>query len=253
MPSKKVSFTSFAGHKLAGRLETPSSDQPIRAYGIFVHCFTCSKDYKAVYHICKLLAAQGIAMLRFDLTGLGESGGTFEDSNFHTNVEDVLAASGYLKTHYESPKLFIGLSLGGAAAIHAACKYPDIESVVTIATPSNLMDLGGRFEPIRSKIAAEGIAEVDIRGRKFKLKDHFFEALETTRMDDPFKDFGKPLLIIHSSSDEIVDICHAEELFALAERPKSLIMLEGVDHLISNDSDANYVASLISTWLSEQF
>ncbi len=171
--------------------------------------------------------------------------------NCSNQLPDVLAAAGYLSTHHDTPRLFIGLSLGGAAALHAASKYPQAEAVVAIATPSNLTDITTRFDHVRPLIAADGIAKLEIRGRKFSLKEKFFSALESTDMIEPVRELGRPLLIIHSTADEIVDVCHAEELFAVAERPKSLIMLEGVDHLISEDAKAEHVAKQIYLWLQE--
>ncbi|MDP8205931.1 MAG: alpha/beta fold hydrolase [Candidatus Electryonea clarkiae] len=249
MPSQKISFKNSSGEDLVAWLESPDNEKPL-AYAIFAHCFTCSKDYKAVFHISRILRSEGIAVLRFDFTGLGESSGDFSDTNFASNIHDLLDAAKFLEDSFESPKLLIGHSLGGAAVLQVADLLPFVKAVVTIAAPADLNHLRDKLM-IRagSDDGDGGGVEVTISGRKFKLERHFFESLEQSSMTKVIRKLDKALLVIHSLSDEIVSVNNGEQIFENAKYPKSFLGLINTDHLLSNEEDAKYVGSVIAAWV----
>jgi uncharacterized OsmC-like protein/pimeloyl-ACP methyl ester carboxylesterase len=249
MPSTVIRFPAKQGHELAARLELPAG--PPRAYAMFAHCFTCSKDSKAAAYISQALAARGIAVLRFDFTGLGMSGGSFADSTFTSNIDDLVFAAKFLREHYEAPQLLVGHSLGGAAVLAAAAQIPEARAVATIAAPfepkhvSQLITQKGKQE-----LLASGEAEVDIGGRPFRIRRQFLEDLER---HDPSKTIGalrKALLIMHSPRDTIVGIDNASRIFLAAKHPKSFVSLDDADHLLSRAEDAAYAAEVLAAWAS---
>lgn len=219
------------------------------AYAIYIHCFTCSKDHHASRRISTELAQQGIATLRFDLTGLGESKGSFAQTSFTTNIEDILAVFHYLKNNYEPPKLIIGHSLGGTAALVAATKLPDIRAVITLNSPYDPAHVAKRVHSIRDEVMLYGEAEVLIEGRSFKIQKSFFEALESYNMEKILSTLKAALLIMHAPGDPVVDIRNANQIFTAASHPKSFISLEGMDHLLTNQEDTTYIASIIKAWV----
>ena len=244
MPVKTEAFSGSQGHPLAARLELPA-DEP-RAFALFAHCFTCSKDSKAAAYIGQALAARGIAALRFDFTGLGTSGGDFAATTFSSNVGDLLAAVEHLRNRYQAPRVLIGHSLGGAAVLAAAAQVPEARAVATIGAPFEPRHVARLFseEDIRSK----GEAEVDIGGRPFRIRKEFLDDLER---HDPAVTLGalrKALLVMHSPRDTTVDIDNAAKIFAAAKHPKSFISLDDADHLLNRASDAAYAADLIAVW-----
>jgi len=244
MPSTPLHFPAAQGHELAARLELPAGEP--RAYALFAHCFTCSKDSKAAAYIGQALAARGIAVLRFDFTGLGMSGGDFADTTFSSNVGDLLAAVEHLRSRYRAPSVLIGHSLGGAAMLAAAAQVPEARAVATIGAPFEPKHVAKLFsaEDIRTK----GEAEVDIGGRPFRIRKEFLDDLER---HDPAATLGalrKALLVMHSPRDGTVDIDNAAKIFAAAKHPKSFVSLDDADHLLSRASDAAYAADLIAVW-----
>jgi putative redox protein len=248
MPSKPIRFPASQGHELAARLELPAT-QP-RAYALFAHCFTCSKDSKAAAYISQALAARGIAVLRFDFTGLGMSGGEFADSNFSSNVGDLLAAADYLRAQHQAPQLLVGHSLGGAAVLAAAHDIPEARAVATIGTPYDPKHVAHLLRDGKDQILATGEAKVDIGGRPFTIRKQFLEDLE---QHDPAKSIvglKKALLILHSPRDRIVDIENAANIFMAAKHPKSFVSLDDADHLLSRAEDAAYVAEVLAAWAS---
>jgi len=247
MKSQKVEFQGHAG-TLAARLDLPEG--PIRATALFAHCFTCSKDIPAARRISARLAAEGIAVLRFDFTGLGHSDGEFANTNFTTNVQDLVNAADYLATRHSGPQLIIGHSLGGAAVLKAAAGIASAKAVVTIGAPCDpahvTHNFGGQLDVIRR----DGQAEVDLGGRPFQINRQFVEDIEGQAMQDAIGTLKKALLVMHAPGDLIVGIENAAEIFGAAKHPKSFVTLDDTDHLISRAKDAEYVADTIQAWSS---
>jgi putative redox protein len=247
MHSRKLSFDNGRGHKLAAILDQPVDDAPI-AWALFAHCFTCSKNYKAPTHVSRALAREGIATLRFDFTGLGDSEGDFADTSFSSNVDDLVAAAEYMQRALGAPTILIGHSLGGAAVIHAARRIESVRAVATIAAPSSTEHLADILSPARPELEAKGEAEVSIAGRSFTIGRQFLEELERVSMEEAIVDLGRPLLVFHSPVDTIVGIEHASTIFRTARHPKSFVSLDTADHLLSDAGDSLYVAGIIAGW-----
>jgi pimeloyl-ACP methyl ester carboxylesterase len=247
MKSERIEFQNEAGQKLSGRLELPPEDKPV-AFALFAHCFTCSKDYKSAVFTSRALAGRGYAVLRFDFTGLGESEGEFADTSFFSNVDDLVAAANYLGRKHEEPALLVGHSLGGAAVLQAAGRIPAARAVATIASPCSPKNLGRFAEGRREELAAAGAIDVSIAGRSFKIGRQFFDDLELTRMDKTIAGLGKALLVLHSPADRTVSIENAARIFEKAKHPKSFVVLDGADHLLSNPDDARYAGEVIGAW-----
>jgi putative redox protein len=247
MHNRKVEFSNPRGQLLAALLNLPVDNEPI-AYALFAHCFTCSKDYKAVNTISRALAAEGIAVLRFDFTGLGESEGEFADTNFSSNVDDVVAAADFMAENLQGPTILIGHSLGGAAALRAAARLETVRAVVTIAAPSSPRHVLRAIGTSRGAIERDGEAEVTIAGRTFSIKKQFLDDLAEDSMAESIADLRKALLVLHSPMDNVVGIDNATEIFVTAKHPKSFVSLDHADHLLSDPNDARYVASVIAGW-----
>jgi putative redox protein len=247
MRSILIRFPATQGHELAGRLEIPAGEP--RAYAIFAHCFTCSKDSKAAAYIGRALAERGIAALRFDFTGLGQSGGQFSDSTFSSNIDDLVCAARYLREHYAAPQILIGHSLGGAAILAAALHIPEARALVTIGAPyepRHVEHLLTSTDELREK----GEATVDIGGRPFQIRREFLDDLERQDPSKAIGVLGKALLVLHSPRDAIVPIDHAAQIFMAAKHPKSFISLDRADHLLSVPGDAAYAAEVLAAWAS---
>lgn len=247
MGLERLFFQSTTGAKLAARLDTPDAGEP-SAYALFAHCFTCNKNYKAMAHISRTLAEAGVAVLRFDFTGLGESEGDFADTNFSSNVADLVAAADFLAGQFEAPRLLIGHSLGGAAVLQAAAHIPSSRAVVTIAAPGETAHLAQRLAKANPTLEARGEAEVSIAGRSFTIKKQLLDDLERARVQDVTRDLDRALLILHSPQDRTLGIDNAMQIFQAARQPKSFIALDGADHLLSNPDDSLYVGALIAAW-----
>src|SRR5208283_2065339 len=251
MQFQKLYFKNPDGKRLAARLDLPLDEKPT-AFAIFAHCFTCTKNLNAVVNIDRALSMNGIAILRFDFTGLGESEGDFSETNFSTNVADLIAASDFLKEAYEAPRLLIGHSLGGAAVIQAAEKIPSAEAVSTIAAPAQLQGLFPFIDgPWLEKLEKDGESAINISGRDFKIKKQFIEDLRQNRMEEAIRNLRRPLLIFHSPLDQVVSIDNAAKIFTAARHPKSFISLDKADHLLSNREDSLYVGSVLGAWVSK--
>lgn len=246
MKSHALSFENRHGHTLAARLEQPVGKA--QAYALFAHCFTCSKDLKAVTTISRALTQAGIAVLRFDFTGLGESEGDFADTNFSANVEDLIDAAGFLERAYRAPELLIGHSLGGAAVLQAAQQIPASRAIVTLAAPSDPEHVGKLLSEDRSEIEKTGEAEVTLAGRRFRIKKQFLDDLERPHMEGVIGDLKRALLIMHSPIDNLVGIDNAAAIFSAAKHPKSFVTLDNADHLLSREADARYTGALIAAW-----
>lgn len=252
MKSKRLEFTGSLGHKLSALLDLPETGQP-SAFGIFAHCFTCNKNYKILNHVNQALTEHQIAVLRFDFTGLGASQGSFADTNFSSNVEDIIAAANFLDINYDAPQLLIGHSLGGAAVIRAANKISSCRAVVAIATPANLDSIRHLILTKKEELETKGETVVTIFGRQFRIKKQILDDLEQNNLTKSITELKKPLLIFHSSADAFVPIENAYQIFTMANHPKGLITLTKSDHLLSDEIDARYVGQIIAAWSSEFF
>lgn len=246
MAFEKIDFHNSEGHLLSARLELPCIE-PL-AYAVFAHCFTCSKDSSAATRISKALTHCGIAVCRFDFTGLGGSEGDFANTNFSSNVNDLIDVVEHLSQHFQAPQLIIGHSLGGAAVLQAAPKMPSIKAVVTIGAPSDVTHVLEHFKLEKEKIEALGHAEVQLSGRLFTIKKQFIEDAVQHNILDPLSSSTKALLVLHSPTDNMVSIEHAAKIYQAARHPKSFITLDNADHLITKKADAEYVAQIISQW-----
>jgi uncharacterized OsmC-like protein/fermentation-respiration switch protein FrsA (DUF1100 family) len=247
MPTERFQFTGSEGQQLAATLETPEGE--IRAYALFAHCFTCGKDGLAAKRIAVALSAKGIAVLRFDFTGLGSSEGDFANSTFSSNVADLVRATDHLRKDYKAPALLIGHSLGGAAVLAAAHEIPDAKAVVTIAAPSDPTHVTGQFADSIEKIRKEGEAEVSLAGRPFTIKREFLDDVAEHNLMGHVTKLNKALLVMHAPTDDTVGIDNATRIFVAAKHPKSFVSLAGADHLLSNRQDALYVADVIAAWV----
>lgn len=243
---RKVEFTN-GSNMLSGLLETPESN--IKFYALFAHCFTCGKDIAAASRISRALTAKGIAVLRFDFTGLGNSDGDFANTNFSSNVQDLIAAADFLREEYSPPKLLIGHSLGGAAVLAAAHKVPESAGVVTIGAPSDAAHVSHNFSGQICDIEQSGEAEVNLAGRKFTIQKQFLDDINTYGTKH-ISELNKALLVLHSPIDTFVAITEAEKIYRAALHPKSFVSLDNADHLLNNKADSEYAAEVIAAWSS---
>lgn len=246
MSTERLTFRGALGDRLAARLELPDGEP--RAYALFAHCFTCSKDLRAAREISRALAAGGFGVLRFDFTGLGESEGDFAESDFSSNVSDLVAAADFLRAEREAPRLLVGHSLGGAAAIVAAGRVSEARAVAAIGAPSEAAHV--RETLLRENPDLEGSdeAEVELAGRRFRIRRELLEDLERQNVEAAVAGLDRPLLLLHAPGDEIVGIEHAERLLAAARQPKSLIALDGADHLLTREPDARRAGAVLAAW-----
>ncbi|WP_441003970.1 bifunctional alpha/beta hydrolase/OsmC family protein [Pseudocolwellia agarivorans] len=243
---EKIQFTSGV-NQLSGLLETPESD--IKFYALFAHCFTCGKDVAAASRISRALTAKGIAVLRFDFTGLGNSDGDFANTNFSSNIQDLVAAADFLRKEYSAPKLLIGHSLGGAAVLGVARKVEESVAVVTIGAPSDAAHVAHNFEAHIEDIETNGEAEVNLAGRSFKIQKQFLDDIKSYGNSHISK-LKKALLVMHSPIDATVKISEAEKIYQSALHPKSFVSLDNADHLLTNKKDSEYAADVIAAWAS---
>ena len=246
MPTERFQFTGSEGHQLAASLDLPERE-PL-AYALFAHCFTCGKDVLAAKRIAVALAAKGIAVLRFDFTGLGSSEGDFANSTFSSNVADLVLAADHLRETRKAPTILIGHSLGGAAILAAAGQIPDAKAVVTIAAPSDPAHVTGLFKDRIEDIRKQGKVEVQLAGRPFHIKREFLDDIAEHNVTAQVAKLHKALLIMHSPTDDTVSIDNATHIFVAAKHPKSFVSLAGADHLLSGKRDAAYVADVIAAW-----
>jgi uncharacterized OsmC-like protein/alpha-beta hydrolase superfamily lysophospholipase len=246
MPAERFDFSNAEDLRLAGLLDNPPGEA--RAYALFAHCFTCGKDVHAAKRIAEGLNALGIAVLRFDFTGLGSSEGEFANTTFSSNVADLIAAADQLRRVKRAPTLLIGHSLGGAAVLAAAAAVPEARAVVTIAAPSDPAHVTGLFKDRLAQIKADGEVEVTLSGRPFHIRRAFLDDIAEQELSGRVAALRKALLIFHSPTDEIVGIDNASRIFAAARHPKSFVSLADADHLLSRRSDASYVANVIAAW-----
>ena len=246
MPTSRFTFKGHAGHDLAARLDLPEG--PHLATAIFAHCFTCSKDIHAARRIAARLAGAGIAVLRFDFTGLGHSDGEFENTSFRSNIEDLERAAQALDARDMAPALLIGHSLGGAAVLGAAAGIDSARAVVTIAAPYEPGHVTENFDGALDRIAQEGSAEVMLGGRTVRVGRNFVENVRSESLGAAIGDLKKALLVMHGPRDAEVGIDNASRIFAAAKHPKSFVTLDGADHLVTDPDNAEYAAGVIAAW-----
>lgn len=250
MKTQEIYIKNQRGLNLAANLDTPDDDI-VKAYAVYAHCFTCSKELKAIANIDTSLAEMGIATLRFDMTGIGSSEGVFMDTNYTTQLEDFSAVVEYLKQNYEMPKLFMGHSLGGTVALFSAVKYPEVKAIATIGTPSEPANLSVSLKNTKARCILDGVSEAEIGGVKYNFKPQFFEDLESYSLKEALTKLKKPYLILHSPVDTYTDFKNAEILFQNANEPKKLVSLDGMDHLMLKKEDALKVGRIIGEWVEE--
>lgn len=246
MPSEKLTFTGHTGAELAALFDKPSG--PILATAIFAHCFTCSKDTLAAKRISQRLASAGIAVLRFDFTGLGHSEGEFANTDFTSNVGDLIKAAEHMASIGNPVRLLVGHSLGGAAVLQAAGQIESVKAVVSIAAPSDPAHVAASFSCHIDEIRENGSAEVSLAGRAFTITREFLDDIDSSALLPAIAQMKKALLVLHAPFDEIVSIDNASEIFVAAKHPKSFITLDHANHMISRAEDAQYTADVIATW-----
>ncbi len=246
MYAQRLDFPGADGQMLAARLDAPETS--VRAYALFAHCFTCGKDVFAASRIAQALTDHGIAVLRFDFTGLGASEGDFANTNFSSNVADLHAAADFLRREFQAPRILIGHSLGGAATLAFAGSVPEVQAVVTIAAPSDPVHVTHLFGEQIDAITAKGEAMVQLAGRPFRIKRQFLEDVAENSLRNKIATMRKALLVMHAPGDTTVGINNALEIFTAAKHPKSFISLDTADHLLTSREDAVYVANLIAAW-----
>ncbi len=248
MPTERISFAGHDGNQLAARLDLP--DGPVLATALFAHCFTCSKDIPAARRISARLAGMGIAVLRFDFTGLGHSEGEFANTTFTSNVEDLIAAAQYLAGRNMAPSLLIGHSLGGAAVLRARAGIPTVKAIATLGAPADPGHVSHHFENALPEIQQQGSAEVTLGGRPFRIGKAFVDDISESALTPAIADLKAALLVLHAPLDETVSVDNASTIFLAAKHPKSFVTLDDADHLITRASDAEYAADVIAAWVT---
>jgi putative redox protein len=247
MKNRKIEIINSNGENLSAHLELPA-DKKVKQYVIFAHCFTCSSNLSVVRYITRELTNYGFGVLRFDFTGLGNSGGDFKDTNFSNNLEDIETVNNYLIENYQAPTLLVGHSLGGAAVLIAASKLDNIKAVATIGAPFDTKHVTHLFKNGIDEINTKGKAEVSIGGRPFIMKKQFIDDLEKHSVKSSLARLKKPILILHSPVDKVVSVDNAANIYQHAFHPKSFISLDNADHLLSDKKDSLYAAKTIGTW-----
>lgn len=244
--SKRIDFPGASGEQLVAKLDMPEGKPS--AYALWAHCFSCSKDILAASRVAKGLTDQGIAVFRFDFTGLGSSDGDFANTNFSSNIEDLVAAANYMREFFEAPQILIGHSWGGAAVLAAASNISEVKGVCTIAAPVDPSHVTNIFKCSVQEIEERGEAEVLLAGRPFKIKKQFLDDIADHKLEDKIAKLDAALLVMHSPTDNLVGVDNAGRIFAAAKHPKSFVTLDHADHMLSKREDAAYVASVIATW-----
>ncbi len=250
MQNLRVEFKNDEGQRLSGILDLPPTGP--RAFALFAHCFTCSKNLRAATHISRAVADAGIAVLRFDFTGLGSSEGDFADTSFSSNVTDLLAAARFLEAEHAAPAILFGHSLGGTAVLAAARDIRSAVAVATIGSPADPAHVAGLFGHARQELEERGLAEVRLGGRPFTIKRQFVDDLVQHDLPESIGRLRKALLFMHAPLDDTVAIANAAALFAAARHPKSFVSLDNADHLLSRDEDARYAGQLLAAWASRR-
>lgn len=246
MVTQSFDFTGTEGQQLSGTLDLP--DGPVSSYALFAHCFTCTKSSLAAVRLSRALTALGYGVLRFDFTGLGQSGGEFADSSFSGSIADLIAAADAMRGAGRAPGLLIGHSLGGAAVLAAASHVPEVKAVATIGAPADVEHVTRLFADDVAALRRDGEAEVRIGGRPFRLRRSFIDDLASHDQAERIRALRKPLLILHSPQDQIVSIDNATAIYRAAFHPKSFVSLDGADHLLTDRKDSDFAATMIAAW-----
>jgi putative redox protein len=249
MNTDRIKVINEKGNELATSIDFPNHQKP-KQFALFAHCFTCTSQLNAVRNISQALNNKGIAVVRFDFTGLGKSEGDFANSHFEANVDDLIAVNNYITKHYQAPKLMIGHSLGGAAAIVATSKLDNIQAIVTIGSPADVQHVTKQFEGQVKELEKNEEAEVLIGGRQFKISGEFVDGFKQHNLPETIKKLRKPILVMHSPIDEIVGINNAHEIYHNAKHPKSFVSLDSADHLLTKKEDSIYVGDMVASWAS---
>ncbi|SMB81176.1 OsmC family protein [Hymenobacter roseosalivarius DSM 11622] len=247
MKTITVTFPNATGQLLSGRLEMPVDGKP-HAFALFAHCFTCTKNLTAIRNIARSLSLMGIAVLRFDFTGLGQSEGEFGTSGLSSDVSDLISAADFLRKEYEAPVLAIGHSLGGTAVLMAAKSLPTVQAIATIGAPCDPTHVRHLLRDGLGTIEKAGTATVDIGGRPFPIKKEFLTDLESFEPEQTIGQLEKALLLLHSPQDNVVNIENAAAVYQAARHPKSFVSLDGADHLLSEPQDSLYAGEVIACW-----
>jgi len=247
MKLERLTFPNDTGEQLSAQIDFPIDGRP-RAIALFAHCFTCTKNVKAVANISRALTRKGIAVMRFDFTGLGESEGDFSSTSFSSNVADLVAAAEFLSQNYQPPKILIGHSFGGTASLQAALEIPSAVAVTTIGSPADPKHVRHVLGDAMETIQAQGEAEILLDGRPFRIRKQFLDDLQDTRIDHSIRNLNRALLVLHSPVDQIVGIDNAARIFKTAKHPKSFISLDRADHLMSDAADSRYAGAVIAEW-----
>ena len=248
MRTDKVTFSNPNGESLSGLLDKPVGR--VRAYALFAHCFTCTKNLKAAANISRALVDAGIAVLRFDFTGLGQSEGEFAATNFSSNVGDLIAAADFLGANYEAPSLMLGHSLGGTAVLQAAARIESAVAVATIGSPAEPAHVSHLLDGASDSLQERGEARVSIGGRPFTIRQQFLDDLAQHDLPAAIGSLRKALLIMHAPLDDIVEVDNASALFMAAKHPKSFVSLDNADHLLSREQDSRYAGAVLASWAS---
>lgn len=248
MKSRKIEFDGSQNEKLSARMDEPE-EGITRGAVLFAHCFTCSKNLRAVGHISRTLTEHGMGVFRFDFTGLGESEGDFADTNFSSNIEDLKAAADYMEQQWSTPRMLMGHSLGGAAVLQAAHRISSVEAVITVGAPCNPEHVTHHLVDKMDEIEKKGEARINLAGRVFTIKKQFLDDLSEQKMNEVIRNLDRALLIFHSPVDQTVGIDNAAHIYKLAKHPKSFISLDDADHLLTNEEDAKYVGSVAAAWV----
>jgi len=253
MRTEIANFAGADGQQLSGRLDLPAGSAhgtPIRAVALFAHCFTCGKDLRSIKTLSARLTDHGVAVLRFDFTGLGASDGDFEDTNFSSNVSDLLAAADWLRQSYGAPSLMVGHSFGGTAVLAAAHRIPELKAVATIGAPAAPEHVTHLFGSALDGLGPDDAADVSIGGRPFRMKGQFLADVTGETVEACMARLAAPVLVMHSPADTIVDFSNALKIQTMAAAPVSLVALNGADHLLQSSDDAQYAADMLSAWAS---
>ncbi len=250
MKKIRLEFENSNGETLAGLLELPEHHNGNTGFGLFAHCFTCGKDIAAASRISRALSARGIAVLRFDFTGLGNSDGDFSNTNFSSNIDDLVSAAQALQDQYQAPQILIGHSLGGAAVLAAASRLESVKAVVTIGAPATAEHVKHLFKEQSETIQREGEAVVLLGTREFSIRQQFLQDIDQYSSTEQIRELDAALLVMHSPIDNVVSIDEAARIYQSAIHPKSFISLDRADHLLSKASDAEYAATMIASWAS---
>ncbi len=244
---EKVTFEGSNGNTLSGAIEWPIHKRPL-AWALFAHCFTCTSTLKSAVKLCRQLATRGVATLRFDFSGQGESEGDFADTNFSSNVQDLVYAARFLAENYEAPQLLMGHSLGGAAALQVAASIDSIKATAVIGAPADPAHVQHLFTDKQCQIVEEGHAEVSLGGRAFKITREFIENLNENKLDEHLQSYRGALLILHAPKDQLVGVENAAKIFAMAKHPKSYVSLDEANHLLTSPGDPEYAGDMIALW-----